>query len=331
MADLTAATRHEQRGPAEGESWLERYRAELIGYCYRMLGSAAEAEDAVQETLTRAWQGFDAFEGRSALRSWLYRIATNVCLNMRKSGQRRARPMDLASPAVAGAPPQAALPEAVWIEPIPDLPLAAGGDPAELVVSRERISLAFVAALQYLTPRQRAVLIMRDVLSLRADEVAASLDTTVAAVKSTLQRARAALAGREVIEPEPYRPADAAQRALLARYVDAFQRHDFDALVALLHEDATMSMPPFPWWLRGREEIRRVLLGGGGACRGARLVPTVANGSPAFGQYRPSGEGGHEPFALVVTDVSGGRIIGVTTFLEATGLFPSFALPPRLP
>ncbi|RBQ18301.1 RNA polymerase subunit sigma-70 [Spongiactinospora rosea] len=317
------------------ESWLERYRAELIGYCYRMLGSAAEAEDAVQETLTRAWQGFDAFEGRSAVRSWLYRIATNVCLNMRKSGQRRARPMDLASPAVAGAPLGAPLPEAAWVGPIPDLPPAAGGDPAEVVVSRERISLAFVAALQYLTPRQRAVLIMRDVLSLRADEVAASLDTTVAAVKSTLQRARAALAGREIVEPEPepepYRPADAAQRALLARYVDAFQRHDFDALVALLHEDATMSMPPFPWWLRGREEIRRVLFGGEGACRGARLVPTVANGSPAFGQYRPAGEGGHEPFALVVVDVSGGWITGLTTFLDATGRFPSFALPARLP
>lgn len=328
MTDLAAAG----RPPAGPEAWLEQHRVELIGYCYRMLGSAFEAEDAVQETLVRAWQGFDRFEGRSALRSWLYRIATNVCLNMVKGSQRRARPMDLAPSVAADAPVGAALPEATWVEPIPDgRVLPAGGDPAELVVARETISLAFIAALQHLTPQQRAVLIMREVLCWRAGEVAESLGTTVASVKSTLQRARATMAASEVTAADPYRPADETQRKLLARYVDAFERYDLEALVSLLHEDATMSMPPFQWWLRGRAEIRRAFLGSDGACRGARLVPTVANGSPAFGQYRPSGpDGGYEPFALQVMDVAAGQIVGITTFLEAVRLFPLFELPPQL-
>ncbi|WP_037065272.1 sigma-70 family RNA polymerase sigma factor [Pseudonocardia acaciae] len=308
------------------ESWLAEHRAELTGYCYRMLGSPFDAEDAVQETLVRAWRGYDRFEGRSSLRSWLYRIATNVCLDARKAADRRARPMDLAPPSAAGEPLGPPLPEA-WVEPIPDDRL----DPADLVVSRETISLAFVAALQRLTPPQRAVLILRDVLCLRAREVAEALDTTVASVNSSLQRARAVMAEREVTAAEPYSPTDPVQRDLLARYVDAFARYDVDALIALMHEDITMTMPPFSWWLRGRDQMRQALLGSDGSCRRARWLPTVANGLPAFGQYRADDQGGeYRPFALQVLEVASGRILATTTFLDAERLFPLFALPPSL-
>jgi RNA polymerase sigma-70 factor (ECF subfamily) len=310
--------------------WPEQYRVELIGYCYRMLGSAFEAEDAVQETLVRAWRRLDRFdEDRALLRSWLYAIATNVCLDMLRSSQRRARPVDLAPASSAGAPLGVPLPESVWVQPIPDgRVLPAGGDPAELAVQRETIRLAFVAALQHLPPRQRAVLLLREVLCWTAEEVARLLDTTVAPVTSALQRARSTLAARKLAPAEPFRPMDQAQQQLLARYCDAFERHDVQTLVSLLHEDATMSMPPFAWWLRGRGEIRRALLGAGRPCDGARLVPTVANGSPAFGQYRPSGpQGGYQPFALVVIEVTGGLITETTTYLDAKRLFPLFDLP----
>jgi RNA polymerase sigma-70 factor (ECF subfamily) len=319
-------------GAADVVSRLEHHRVELTAYCYRMLGSAFEAEDAVQETLVRAWRGFDRFEGRAAVRSWLYRIATNVCLDMLGSSQRRARPMDLAAASSADAPVGAELPEATWIAPIPDgRAIPDGGDPAELAVTRESIRLAFVAALQHLPPRQRAVLILREVLSWKASEVAELLGTTVASVNSALQRARATLATADVAATDPLRPTDEAQRALLGRYVTAFEAYDLDSLTSLLHEDATMSMPPLGLWLRGPADIRAWMLGTGQGCRGSRLVPTVANGTPAFGQYRPDGsEGCHEPWALLVVEISAGRIGGLTFFLDTERLFPLFGLPPRL-
>ncbi|MPZ86895.1 MAG: sigma-70 family RNA polymerase sigma factor [Nitriliruptorales bacterium] len=330
MTDLAAADGSAQRTATLGPGDLEQHRVELTGYCYRMLGSAFEAEDAVQETLVRAWRGLDRFEGRAALRSWLYRIATNVCLDMLNGRQRRARPMDLGPSKTADALLGAALPEVSWIEPIPDSRVLSADDPADLAVSRETVRLAFVAALAHLPPRQRAVLILREVLRWKATEVAELLDTTVASVNSALQRARATLAAREIAATDPSQPMDDAQRALLARYVDAFERYDLDSLTSLLAEDATLSMPPYQLWLRGLVEIRRWLLGPGAECRGSRLVPTVANGSPAFGQYRPSGAGGsYEPWALQVVEVSAGRIIGLNSFLDTARLFPLFGLPPR--
>ncbi|MEU4696773.1 sigma-70 family RNA polymerase sigma factor [Nonomuraea dietziae] len=309
---------------------LEPHRSELVGYCYRMLGSPFEAEDAVQETLVRAWRSLDRFdERRASLRTWLYSIATNVCLDMLRSAQRRARAMDLGPQAQAGPDLGPPLPESAWVQPIPDGRLVrADGDPAEVAAQRETIRLAFVAALQHLPPRQRAVLILRDVLCWKADEVARLLDSSVASVTSALQRARATLRTVPVAPAEPYRPMDEEQRRLLARYCDAFERYDVESLVSLLHEDATTSMPPFPWWRRGRAEIREMLLAAGRPCEGARLLPTVANGSPAFAQYLPTGPyGRHEPFALVVLSLSGGLITELTTYLDAGRLFPLFGLP----
>ena len=327
MTDLAATS------PAEAEPRLEQHRVELTGYCYRMLGSAFEAEDAVQETMVRAWRGLDRFEGRSALRSWLYRIATNVCLDMLNGRQRRARPMDLgpASPAEL-ATLGSARSEETWVEPIPDgRAVPATDDPAEVAVARDTIRLAFVAALQHLPPRQRAVLILREVLRWRASEVAELLETTVASVNSALQRARATLADHHPTATAAADPIDDAQRALLDRYVDAFERYDLDALTALLTEDATMSMPPYALWLRGHAAIRWWMLGPGAACRGSRLLPAAANGSPAFGQYKPNADrGGHEPWALHVLEMSDGRISGLNTFLDTERMFPLFGLPPRL-
>ncbi|MDN3059339.1 sigma-70 family RNA polymerase sigma factor [Streptomyces sp. SRF1] len=327
MSDVAAVDR-----AAGVELQLEPYRAQLTGYCYRMLGSAFEAEDAVQETMVRAWRGLDRFEGRSALRSWLYRIATNVCLDMLGGSKRRARPMDLTSPATPFPATLAERPEATWIGPVPDgQVLLDGGDPAEVAAQRDAVRLAFIAALQHLAPRQRAVLILREVLAWKASEVAELLGTTVASVNSALQRARATLAASEISDSDPVRPLDPGQRALLARYVDAFERYDLDSLTALLHEDATLSMPPYELWLRGREDIRQWLLGHGIGCRGSRLVPTVANGMPAFGQYRPgSADGCYEPWALQVLEISGGRITGLNSFLDTERLFPLFGLPARL-
>ncbi|MDJ0343796.1 sigma-70 family RNA polymerase sigma factor [Streptomyces sp. H10-C2] len=325
MSDLAA------RDGLATELQLERHRVELTGYCYRMMGSAFESEDAVQETLVRAWRGFDRFEGRASLRSWLYRIATNVCLDMLKARERRARPMDLASPVSFNSPLSPALPEATWIEPMPDgRMLPSAGDPAELAAQRDSVRLAFIAALQHLAPRQRAVLILREVLAWKASEVAELLDTTVASVNSALQRARSALAAGDVTAGDPARPMDETQRALLARYVDAFERYDLDSLTSLLREDATLSMPPYELWLRGHEDIRGWMLGTGIGCLGSRLLPVVANGSPAFGQYRPASDGGHEPWALQVIEISEDRITGLNCFLDTAHLFPMFGLPARL-
>ncbi|MEJ3744375.1 sigma-70 family RNA polymerase sigma factor [Actinomycetes bacterium KLBMP 9797] len=308
-------------------STLDGYRSELTGYCYRMLGSAFEAEDAAQETLVRAWKGLDRFEGRSQLRSWLYRIATNVCLDMLGSAQRRARPMDL-GPAGSGRAdhPGEPLTENVWLGPVPDsrvLPESA--DPAEQAVARETIRLAFVAALQHLPPRQRAVLILREVLAWSANEVAELLDTSVASVNSALQRARATIAAND-LRAEPLQPLDEEQSTLLARYVTAFEAYDMSALTTLLHEDATLSMPPLPLWLRGRDDIRDWMLGTGSVCRGATLVPTMANGLPAFAEYHADGS----PWALMVLEITDGKIRAINNFLDTERLFPLFGLPLKL-
>ncbi|MCG5220377.1 sigma-70 family RNA polymerase sigma factor [Streptosporangium sp. KLBMP 9127] len=296
-----------------------------------MLGSPFEAEDAVQETMVRAWRRFD--EDRGPLRPWLYRIATNVCLDMLRSAQRRARAMDFGPWLHTGPDLGEPLPEGAWVQPVPDSRVVpADGDPAEVTAQRETIRLAFVAALQHLPPRQRAVLILRDVLCWKADEVARLLDSTVASITSALQRARTTLRTIPIAPAEPFQPMDEAQRRLLARYCDAFERYDIEAMVSLLHEDATTSMPPFRWWLRGRAEIRRTLLAAGRPCAGARLTPTVANGSPAFAQYLPTGpDGRHEAFALVLVTLSDGLITELTTYLDADRLFPMFDLPSVLP
>ncbi|MEC4016953.1 sigma-70 family RNA polymerase sigma factor [Streptomyces sp. H27-D2] len=318
--------------PEALETQLERYRVELTGYCYRMLGSLFEAEDAVQDTLVRAWRGHDRFEGRSSLRSWLYRIATNVCLDMASGRARRARPMDLGGAASSSSTLGPALPEAVWIGPVPDdRVVPEGGDPADVAALRDTVRLAFIAALQHLAPRQRAVLILREVLAWKAGEVAELLGTTVASVNSALQRARATLAAGEPAATDPILPMDKAQQALLSRYVDAFERYDLDSLTSLLREDAVLSMPPYDLWLRGHADIRWWLLGIGAGCRGSRLLPTVANGAPAFGQYRSAGaEGGFVPWALQVIEVSGRGIAGINSFLDTERLFPAFGLPERL-
>jgi len=310
---------------------LEVYRRELTGYCYRMLGSAFEAEDAVQDTLVRAWQAADRFEGRSSVRSWLYRIATNVCLDMLRGRSRRARPMELGP----SMPPEESslartLPEHSWVSPIADSRvLPEDSDPAEIAVARETIRLAFVTALQHLPPRQRAALILCEVLRWQASETADLLGTSVAAVNSALQRARATLAA--VTEEARPRRADEDHGELLAQYVDAFERYDVTALVKLLHEDAIQSMPPYAMWLTGASDIGAWMLGPGYECEGSRLLPVAASGTAAFAQYRRDPAGGHAPWALQVLDISGDRIAGLHAFLDVEESFPAFGLPPHLP
>jgi RNA polymerase sigma-70 factor (ECF subfamily) len=303
--------------PAFGE--LEQHRSELTAYCYRMLGSPFDAEDAVQDTLVRAWRNADRFEGRAALRSWLYRIATNVCLDMLKASKRRARPMDLGPSQEPLIENLSERPEVTWIEPIPD--------PADVAVERDTIRLAFVAALQHLPPRQRAVLILSEVLRWPATEVAELLESSVASVNSALQRARATLAHVDVDAPD----AAEVDRELLDRYVAAFEAYDFDALTSLIREDAIQSMPPYDMWLAGRDDIFAWWVGPGIGCKGSRVLPVVsANGSPAFGQYKPSPDGGYDPWALQVLGVRDGKISELTFFLSTERLFPLFGLPLHL-
>ena len=319
----------QQAGAQVDLEQLEQYRVELRGYCYRMLGSAFDADDAVQETLVKAWQKLDGFEGRSSVRSWLYRIATNVCLDSLRGRSRRALPMDLSSPVPATTPPGAPLPEDVWLEPVPEGDVVpADADPARRAVLSDTVRLAFVAALQALPPRQRAVLILREVLCWQASEVAELLDTTVASVNSALQRARATLGERD---PEQ-RPAALSEgdRALLGRYVAAFEAYDIPSLVSLLHEDASISMPPLALWLQGREDLSAWYLGYGIGCRGSRLLAaSVSTTEAVFGQYRPGPDGTHEPWALQVVELSGGRVQHVHHFLDPA-LFTRFGLPERL-
>src|ERR671910_731754 len=285
--DATADAARSTHVGGEPALQLEQHRAELIAYCYRMLASPFDAEDAVQETFIRAWRGFDRFEGRAALRSWLYRIATNVCLDMLSGRERRARPMDLGPAREPIESNLNTLPEVTWIEPVPDGLVVPEGDPADVAVARETIRLAFIAALQHLPPRQRAVLILCEVLRWQATEVAELLETTVASVNSALQRARATL---ETVDT-PAASTDEVDAELLARW-----------------------------------------FGPGIGCKGSRVVPTVsANGSPAFGQYKPAANGdGYEPWALQVLEIEDGRIVEFTFFLDTDTLFPLFGLPPRL-
>ncbi|MFD7457164.1 MULTISPECIES: sigma-70 family RNA polymerase sigma factor [unclassified Streptomyces] len=313
---------------------LEKYRVELTGYCYRMLGSSFEAEDAVQDTLVRAWRSHEKFEGRSSLRSWLYRIATNVCLDMLTAGNKRARPMDLSEATPLAQAALSPRPDHTWLEPMPDarvLPTTA--DPAEAAVAKESVRLAFMAALQQLPAKQRAVLILREVLAWKASEVAELLGTSVASVNSALQRARATLAER----PDPAAdaavsdPLDADQQKLLERYVAAFEGYDMTALTALLHEDAVMTMPPFDLWLRGTADITGFMTTVGSACAGSRLRPVEVNGLPGFAHYKPDPEaGGFTPWAVQVLEISDGRITGFHCFLDTERWFPLFGLPLHL-
>jgi RNA polymerase sigma-70 factor, ECF subfamily len=297
---------------------FEQYRSELTAYCYRMLASPFEAEDAVQDTFIRAWRGYESFEGRAALRSWLYRIATNVCLDMLAGRERRARPMDLGPAREPVVENLNTLPEVTWLEPIPD--------PAEVAVERETIKLAFVAALQHLPPKQRAVLILCEVLRWKATEVAELLETSVASVNSALQRARATLDASDVGATET---PDSVDAELLARYVEAFEQYDMDALTSLISEDAKQSMPPFDMWLAGRDDILSWWVGPGNGCRGSKVIPTIAaNGSPAFAQYKPNEAGdGYEPWALQVLEIEDGKIVEFTFFLDTERVFPLFGVP----
>jgi RNA polymerase sigma-70 factor (ECF subfamily) len=299
---------------------LEQYRRELTGYCYRMLGSAFDAEDAVQETMVRAWRSLDRFEGRSALKSWLYRIATNVCLDALAGRERRARPMDLGPAQEPLLENLAELPEVTWITPL--------ATPDELAEQRDTLRLAFVAALQHLPPRQRATLILCEVLKWQASEAAELLETSVASINSALQRARATLATADTTAPAEL---DDETRTLLDRYVAAFEAYDIDRLTELLHEDAIQSMPPISMWLQGRDDLFAWWLGPGIGCKGSKLVPVgLVNGMPGWGQYKPDPDGGREPWALIVPEVSEARIVELTFFLDTERLFPLFGLPDHL-
>ncbi len=310
---------------------FDLYRRELTAYCYRMLASGADAEDAVQETLVRAWRAADRFEGRASLRSWLYRIATNVCLDLLRSRQRRARPMEMGpSRPPVEASLDAVLPDGTWVSPVADdriLPEQA--DPAEVAAVRDSVRLAFVAALQHLPARQRAALILCEVLRWQASEAAELLDTSVPAINSALQRARATMATVDAGPQNEVVSAD--QQELLAQFVDAFESYDIARLVTLLHDDAVQSMPPFAMWLAGSADIGRWMLGPGHECEGSRLLRTGANGCPAFAQYRPDPRGGHMAWALQVLELSGDRIAGIHSFLDAERVFPTFGLPSHLP
>ncbi|CAL9480300.1 ECF RNA polymerase sigma factor SigG [Streptomyces sp. enrichment culture] len=327
MANGTAA-------PTDLDTRLEAHRTELTGYCYRMLGSSFEAEDAVQDTMVRAWRSYEKFEGRSSLRSWLYRIATNVCLDMLTAGNKRARPMDLTESTPLAQAALSPRPDNTWLEPMPDARvLPTTGDPAEAAIAKESVRLAFMAALQQLPAKQRAVLILREVLAWKASEVAELLDTSVASVNSALQRARATLAERQEpgAEAAVSDPLDEDQQKLLDRYVAAFEGYDMTALTALLHEDAVMTMPPFDLWLTGTRDITGFMTTLGAPCAGSRLVPVQVNGLPGFAQYKPDPEkGGFTPWAVQVLEISDGRITGFHCFLDTQRWFPLFDLPLHL-
>jgi RNA polymerase sigma-70 factor (TIGR02960 family) len=308
---------------------LEALRIPLTAYCYRMFGSAADTDDAVQETLVRAHTHRDGYDAtRGDLRAWVFGIATNVCLDLLRSARRRALSVDLGPASVLGAELGAPLAMERFVEPMPDARLVMARDPGEAVVERETVRLAFAAALQYLAPRQRATLVLRDVLRFSAAETAALLDTTPAATNSALQRARETLKRHHPSPSDPLDPGDADQRELLERYVAAFEAHDVEGLTALLREDARTSMPPFAWWVEGAATIAALV--GTGGCEGARLAPTAISGQPGFGQYRPDEQGLLRPFALVLVETQGKHIVGLTTFLGTGDRFLDFGLPPVL-
>ncbi|HXE62905.1 MAG TPA: sigma-70 family RNA polymerase sigma factor [Bryobacteraceae bacterium] len=304
---------------------LEDHRPALTGHCYRMLGSVFDADDAVQETMLRAWKAWSQFDGRSSIRTWLYRIATNVCLDELKDRGRRAIPVEEGAPGAPSIENLAQQPNSFWIEPMLDAGITpAGADPAEQLMLRQSIRLAFMAALQHLAPKQRAALLLTEVLGFSAGEAASTLDVSVASVNSALQRARSALEKRDSgASPE----LSAAQQDLVTRYISAFESYDVDRLTTLMRQDATICMPPYSLWLQGHDDIRSWMLGPGSPCRGSRLIPTSACGSPAFAQYRPEPEGGHKPWALIVLNLAGDQICGTTSFLDADSLFRRFGFP----
>jgi RNA polymerase sigma-70 factor (ECF subfamily) len=310
---------------------LEPYRKELTGYCYRMLGSGSEADDAVQEAMVRAWRNASTLKAPEALRAWLYRIATNVCLSMLSGAQRRARPLEVGSLVSADRPILDELPRYAWVEPVADASVMPdGGDPETVAVARETVRLAFVAALQHLPPRQRAVLILCEVLKWKAAEVAELLDTSVASVNSALQRARATLDELD-IDPVESSAVAAEHEELLDRYVAAFERYDVEELVSLLAKDVIFDMPPHAMWLQGPEDVAKWYVGPGAKCRGSRIVRVRANGQPAFAQYRPAPDGGWTPWSIVLIDVApGGGAIGQVHNFLFPELFARFGLPERL-
>lgn len=308
---------------------LEQHRASLTGHCYRMLGSVVDAEDAVQETMVRAWRALPSFDGRSSLRSWLYRIATNVCLDALGDRKGRVRAFD-ERPVGSVDDELESKPRTHWLEPVPDAcVIPADVDPSERLLLRENVRLAFVAALQRLPPKPRAVLLLADVLDFSSAEIAQILEASVASVNSALQRARATVANRPDGEPPVV---DAVEEAVVQRYLGAFERYDMDALAALLHEDAIMSMPPYTLWLRGANAIRAWMTGRGLKCRGSRLVQTRANGAPAFGQYRYAHDRGEYcAWSLNVLELAADKIARTTFFLDVAELFPRFGLSLILP
>lgn len=308
------------------------FRRELLAHCYRMLGSIHDAEDLVQETYLRAWRAYDRFEGRSSLRTWLHQIATRACLTALEGRSRRPLPTGLGAPKAEPGEVLVEQREVPWLEPAPDALLAAdSADPATIVAGRESVRLALVAAWQYLPPRQRAVLLLREVLRWRATEVAEVLGTTTAAVNSMLQRARAQLDDVAPVEEEISEPADAEQRQLMDRYVAAFEAKDIPAIVALFTKDAVWEMPPFASWYRGADDIGWLIdtqcPGGPGHMR---LIPTRANGQPAFGLYLRDDDGGYRPFNLPVLTVGPDGVTHVTCFFDVR-LFETFGLPAALP
>ena len=307
------------------------FRAELLAHCYRMLGSVHDAEDQVQETLIRAWRSYGDFEGRASMRTWLYKIATNACLRALENRGRRPLPSGLGAP---GSPeePLAAGHEVPWLEPLPDaLVRADPADPASVVVSRASLRLALIAALQYLPARQRAVLILRDVLQWRASEVAGLLGTTPTAVNGLLLRARARIEQAEPTQEEIREPAETAQRALLDLYAAAFENADASALSQLLREDATFEMPPILTWFAGGGQIGRFLgtrvLGQPGDFK---LVPVAANTQPGFACYLLGRDGHHHAHAVQVLTIADSGIAHIVSFNQPE-LFPVFGLPPVLP
>jgi RNA polymerase sigma-70 factor, ECF subfamily len=309
---------------------LEEHRTSLTGHCYRMLGSAADADDAVQETIVRAWRSLDRFEGRASLKTWLHRIATNVCLDQLSDASRRMRPFEEGPASFVETASLETRDRTHWLEPIPDARvIPANANPLEQAVLKQSIRLAFVAALQHLPPRQRAALLLTEVLGWSAVEVGECLEMTVAGVNSSLQRARATMAARNAtVSPDIL---DEDQSALLDRYVNAFHSYDVDALVSLMREDATFSMPPYALWLQGPVSVRGWLNGPGAECEGSRLVRVQASASPAFAQYRRSAiEGTHRAWALIVLELDGDRIAGWNSFLDVETLFPMFGLPLEL-
>jgi RNA polymerase sigma-70 factor (ECF subfamily) len=313
------------------ETTLETLRGPLTGYCYRMLGAAAEVDDAVQETLLRAHRNLHRYDAaRASLSTWVHAIATNVCLDLLRGARRRALPWDL-GPASTTGDLGAPLPDAQWVEPLADSRLAQVTDPSELAVRRESVRLAFVAALQWLPPRQRAALVLRDVLGFTAAETAQILECSAAATNSALQRARTTMEQHRPAPAQEAAPDDPAQRQLLRDYVEAFESHDVDRLIGLLADDVRFGMPPFLWWLQGPHSIGAAVDAGAEFCARDRMVPgDVANGCLTLGQYRPGPDGVLRPFALLLLERRGDRIAEIVTYLGSGDRFAEFGLPEQL-